>query len=59
MPDDALPSKTPVGELDGDDCVGVDLGIQKYIYISDGDSVDCLDLTEEYDRLRHEQRSLS
>jgi putative transposase len=59
MPDDALPSKTPVDELDGDDCVGIDLGIQNYIYTSDGDSVDCLDLSDEYDRLRREQRKLS
>jgi putative transposase len=59
MPDDALTSKTPVDELDSDDCVGIDLGIQNYIYTSDGDSVDCLDLSEEYDRLRREQRKLS
>lgn len=55
----ALPSKTLVGELNGDDYVGIDLGIQNYIYTTDNNSVDCLDLIEEYDRLRREQRSFS
>jgi putative transposase len=36
-----------------------DIGIQNYIYTSDGDSVDLLDLTDEYERLRREQRNLS
>jgi len=57
--DTALPEKPDVDELDVEDCVGVDLGITNYIYTSDGDSVDWLDLTDEYERLRREQRSLS
>jgi len=57
--DTALPEKLDVDDLDTEDCVGIDLGITNYIYTSDGDSVDWLDLTDEYDRLRREQRSLS
>jgi len=57
--DTALPEKPDVDELETEDCVGIDLGITNYIYTSDGDSVDWLDLTDEYDRLRREQRSLS
>ena len=57
--DNALPEKPDVDDLDAEDCVGVDLGITNYIYTSDGDSVDWLDLSNEYDRLRREQRSLS
>ncbi|TYL36154.1 transposase [Natronococcus pandeyae] len=57
--DTALPEKLDVDDLDIEDCVGVDLGIQNYIYTSDGDSMDWLDLSDEYDRLRREQRSLS
>ncbi|MDT3435530.1 transposase [Haloarcula sp. 1CSR25-25] len=57
--DTALPEKPNVDDLDAEDCVGVDLGISNYIYTSDGDSVDWLNLSDEYDRLRREQRSLS
>ena len=57
--DGALPEKPEVDDLDTEDCVGIDLGINNYIYTSDGDSVDWLDLSDEYDRLRREQRSLS
>jgi putative transposase len=57
--DATLPEKPGVDDLDAEDCVGIDLGIQNYIYTSDGDSVDWLDLTDEYDRLRREQRNLS
>lgn len=46
-------------DLDAGDCVGVDLGINNYIYTSDGDSVEWLDLSDDYDRLRRELRSLS
>ncbi len=61
VPDNALPLKTPIGELNGDDSVSIDLGIQNYIDTSDTDSVDCLDLVEdeEHDRLRREQQSFS
>jgi hypothetical protein len=61
MPDNALPLRTPIGELNGDDSVSIDLGIQNYIDTSDTDSVDCLDLIEDedHDRLRREQQSFS
>jgi len=57
--DATLPEKPDVDDVDVEDCVGLDLGIQNYISTSDGDSVDWLDLSDEYDRLRREQRSLS
>ena len=57
--DTALPEKPDVDDLNAEDCVGIDLGIQNYIYTSDGDSVDWLNLTDEYERLRREQCSLS
>lgn len=57
--DEALPDKPPVENIDIEDCVGVDLGIQNYIHTSDGLSVGRLDLEDEYDRLQREQRSLS
>ena len=57
--DTALPEKPDVDDLDVEDCVGIDLGITNYIYTSDGDSVDWLDLSDEYERLCREQRSLS
>ena len=57
--DTALPEKPDVDDLDTEDYVGVDLGITNYIYTSDGDSVDWLDPSDEYDRLRQAQRSLS
>jgi len=57
--DATLPEKSDVDDLDAEDCVGIDLGIQNYIYTSDGDSVDWLDLSGEYECLRREQRNLS
>jgi putative transposase len=57
--DTRLPDPPDVDDLDAEDCVGIDLGITNYIYTSDGDSVDWLDLSDEYERLRREQRSLS
>jgi putative transposase len=57
--DATLPEKPGVDDLNVEDCVGIDLGITNYIYTSDGDSVDWLDLSDEYDRLCREQRSLS
>jgi len=57
--DTALPEKPDVDKLNAEDCVGIDLGITNYIYTSNGDSVDWLDLSDEYERLRREQRSLS
>ncbi|ERH09101.1 MAG: transposase, IS605 OrfB family, central region [halophilic archaeon J07HX64] len=59
LEDAALPEKPDPKKLNAQDCVGIDLGIQNYVYTSKGDSVDWLDLSEEYERLRREQRSLS
>ena len=58
--DDAdLPEKPDVDSLDASNSVGIDLGIQNYIHTSDGKTVDWLDLEDEYERLRREQRKLS
>ena len=46
-------------ELNVKNCVGIDLDIQNYFFTSNGDSVNWLDLADDYDRLRREQRSLS
>ncbi len=58
--DDAnLPEKPDVDALDTSNSVGIDLGILNYIHTSDGTTVDWLDLEDEYDRLKREQRKLS
>ncbi|WP_254533708.1 RNA-guided endonuclease InsQ/TnpB family protein [Natrinema gelatinilyticum] len=58
--DDAnLPEKPDVESLNTNNSVGIDLGILNYIHTSDGKSVDWLDLDDEYNRLRREQRKLS
>ena len=58
--DDAdLPEKPDVGLLDASNSVGIDLGILNHIHTSDGTTVDWLDLEDDYDRLRREQRKLS
>ena len=58
--DDAdLPEKPDVGSLDTTNTIGIDLGILNYIHTSDGKTVDRLDLVDEYERLRREQRKLS
>jgi putative transposase len=54
-----VPKKPPIDALDTSNCVGVDLGILNYIHTSDGDTVEWLNLDEEYKRLRREQRKLS
>jgi putative transposase len=54
-----LPEKPDVDSLDTSNSVGIDLGIQNYIYTSDGETVDWLDLKDEYERLQREQRKLS
>ena len=54
-----LPEKPDVNSLDASNSVGIDLGILNYIHTSDGQIVDWLDLEDEYDRLRREQRKLS
>jgi len=58
--DDAtLPEKPDVESLNASNSVGIDLGIQNYIHTSDGKAVNWLDLEDEYERLRREQRKLS
>ncbi|MCG1004961.1 MULTISPECIES: RNA-guided endonuclease TnpB family protein [Halobacterium] len=58
--DDAdLPDKPVLDKLDSTNSVGIDLGILNYIHTSDGKTVDWLDLEDEYERLRREQRKLS
>lgn len=54
-----LPEKPVVDSLDASNSVGIDLGILNDIHTSDGKTVDWLDLEDEYDRLRREQRELS
>jgi putative transposase len=50
--------KPDLSDLTADDCVGIDLGILSYIHTSDDLSVDCLDLTDSYDRYARARRSL-
>lgn len=45
--------------LDPSNSVGIDLGIRNYIHTSDGKTVDCLEIEDEYERLQREQRKLS
>jgi putative transposase len=54
-----VPEKPALDSLDTTNSVGIDLGILNYIHTSDGDTVEWLNLDEEYDRLRREQRKLS
>jgi putative transposase len=57
--DEQMPEKPALDTLDTSNSVGVDLGILNYIHTSDGLTVGWLDLSEEYERLAREQRSLS
>ncbi|WP_092664691.1 RNA-guided endonuclease InsQ/TnpB family protein [Halorientalis persicus] len=58
--DDAdLPEKPDVDSLNASNSVGIDLGILNYIHTSDGKTVDWLNLEDDYERLRREQRRLS
>ncbi len=58
--DDAeMPEKPAVDSLNTNNNVGIDLGILNYIHTSDGKTVDWLDLEDEYEQLRREQRKLS
>jgi putative transposase len=57
--DTDLLEKPDVDSLDASNSVGIDLGILNYIHTSDGKTVDWLNLQEDYDRLRREQRKLS
>ena len=53
------PEKPDPATIDRSACVGVDLGILSYLHTSDDLSVDCLDLTDSYDRYARAQRKLS
>lgn len=53
------PSKPDPDEIDTDNCVGIDLGINTFIHDSDGREINRLDLTHDRERLEREQRSLS
>ena len=58
--DDAtLPEKPEVDSLGVSNSVGIDLGIHNYIQTSDGKTVGWLDLEDDYEQLRREQRKLS
>ena len=55
----SLPEKPDVGALDINNSIGIDLGILNYVHLSDGKTVDWLDLEDEHERLRREQCKLS
>ena len=57
--DEDLPEKPDLDALDTSNSIGIDLGVLNYIHTTDGLSVDWLDLEDEYERLRREQRKLS
>jgi len=48
--DEHVPENPDVDSLNASNSVGTDLGIQDYIHSSDGKTVECLDLEDEYDR---------
>jgi putative transposase len=52
------PAKPDPADIDPANCIGIDLGILSYIHTSDDLSVDCLDLSDEYEQYAREQRSL-
>jgi len=57
--DERLPEKPALDKLDANNSVGIDLGILNYIHTSNGKTIEWLDLNDEYERLRREQRDLS
>ena len=57
--DTDLAEKPDVDSLNTSNSVGIDLGILNYIHTSDGKTVDWLDLENDYERLRREQRKFS
>ena len=56
--DERLPQNPALDKLDASNSVGIDLGILNYIHTSGGKTVESLDLDDEYERLRREQRDL-
>jgi putative transposase len=55
----AEPDKPNPVDIDRTNCVGVDLGILSYIHTTDDLSVECLDLSNEYERYARAQRALA
>jgi putative transposase len=55
--DDGEPTPEPPAQPER--CVGIDVGILKYVHDSDGFAVGSLDLSDERERLEREQRNLS
>jgi putative transposase len=55
--DDGEPTPEPPAQPKR--CVGIDVGILKYVHDSDGFAVGSLDLSDERERLEREQRNLS
>ncbi len=53
------PKKPAIEDIDPEDTVGLDLGVLNFIHDSNGRSVGRLDLSDDRERLEHEQRSLS
>ncbi|ACV12369.1 transposase, IS605 OrfB family [Halorhabdus utahensis DSM 12940] len=56
---DEQPEKPAPETIDPEDAVGIDVGILKYAHDTDGTAVESLDLSDERERLRREQRKLS
>ena len=56
---DEQPEKPAAETIDAKDTVGIDVGILKYTHDTDGTAVEFLDLSDERERLRREQRTLS
>jgi putative transposase len=56
---DGEPTPEPPENPAPEKCVGIDVGIVKYVHDSDGFAVGSLDLSDERERLEHEQRALS
>ncbi|KTG11364.1 transposase [Haloprofundus marisrubri] len=53
------PGKPAPEDIGSDDAVGLDLGVLNFIHDSDGRAVGRLNLSDDRERLEHEQRSLS
>ncbi|ELZ68604.1 transposase, IS605 OrfB family protein [Haloferax prahovense DSM 18310] len=53
------PEKPAVEDLKPDDTVGLDLGVLNFVHDSDGRSIGRLDLSDDRELLKREQRSLS
>lgn len=56
---DRNPEKPAPETIDPKDAIGIDVGIRKYAHDTDGLAVESLDLSDERERLRREQRKFS